>query len=92
MKKIGRAFQNCVTVDVEIEKGARVMNKKTVMTFYQAYGYEPNKETEQVIKDVLAVWAKTDKHVAKSPALLKKGVVFGMGLAKLLNETESKGL
>lgn len=68
------------------------MNKKTVMKFYQAYGYEPSQETEKVIKDVLAVWAKTDKNVAKSPALLRKGVVFGLGLAKLLNEAESKDL
>ena len=68
------------------------MNKKTVMRFYQAYGYEPSQETDKAIRDVLAVWAKTDRTVAKSPALLRKGIVFGMGLAKLLNETESKDL
>ena len=68
------------------------MDKKTVMKFYQAYGYEPSKETEQVIKDVLAVWGKTDKKVAKRPAMFKRGIIFGLGLSKLLNEAEGKDL
>lgn len=57
------------------------MNKQAVKQFYEAYGYEPTESEKATVKDMLAVWAKMEKAAAKNPALLRKGIVFGLGLA-----------
>ena len=57
------------------------MNKKTVKMFYEAYGYEPTESEQTTIKDMMGIWAKMEKSVAKNPAILRKGIVFGLGLA-----------
>lgn len=60
------------------------MNKTQVQNFNQAYSYEPAEQEAQLINDTLAVWARLEPVAAKNPALLRKGVVFGMGLAAAL--------
>lgn len=57
------------------------MNKEAVKVFYRAYGYEPTEQEKATVKDMLAVWAKLEKPASKNPALLRKGIVFGLGLA-----------
>lgn len=57
------------------------MNKKAVKLFYEAYGYEPTEQEQATVKDMLAVWGKMEKTASRNPAILRKGIVFGMGLA-----------
>ena len=60
------------------------MNKQQVQSFNKAYSYEPTEQEAQLITDTLAVWAKLEPSAAKNPALLRKGAVFGLGLAAAL--------
>lgn len=60
------------------------MNKNTVMNFNRAFSYEPTAAESQLVNELLAVWGKLEPAAAKNPALLRKGVVFGMGLAAAL--------
>lgn len=60
------------------------MNKQAVKLFYEAYGYEPTEHEKTTVKDMLAVWGKMEKSASKNPALLRKGILFGMGLALAL--------
>ena len=57
------------------------MDKYLVVDFNTAYGRELTAEEEQTVTDMLGVWGKLEASVAKSPALVKKGIVFGLGLA-----------
>lgn len=57
------------------------MNKEAVKVFYKAYGYEPTEMEKATVKDMLALWAKLEKSASKNPAILRKGIVFGLGLA-----------
>ena len=60
------------------------MNKQAVRVFNEAYGYEPTEKEKATVKDMLAVWGKMEKSASRNPALLRKGIVFGMGLALAL--------
>lgn len=60
------------------------MNKTQVQNFNKAFTFEPTEQEAQLITDTLAVWAKLEPSTAKTPALIRKGVVFGMGLAAAL--------
>ena len=60
------------------------MNKNTVISFNKAFAFEPTKQEAQLVSDMLLVWGKLEPAAAKNPALIRKGVVFGMGLAKAL--------
>ena len=57
------------------------MNKKRVLEFYTAFGYEPTPAQAELLKDMLNIWGRFEKSAAKNPALLRKGILFGMGLA-----------
>ena len=57
------------------------MNKEAVKVFYKAYGYEPTEQEKATVKDMLALWAKLEKSASRNPAILRKGIVFGLGLA-----------
>ena len=57
------------------------MNKEAVKVFYKAYGYEPTEMEKATVKDMLALWAKLEKSASRNPAILRKGIVFGLGLA-----------
>ena len=58
------------------------MDKRIVMDFYRAFAYEPGAPARTVIDDVITVWGKMDKGVGKNPALIRKGIVLGLGLAE----------
>lgn len=60
------------------------MNKNTVITFNKAFAFEPTKQEAQLINDMLAVWGKLEPNVGKTPATIRKGIIFGMGLASAL--------
>lgn len=64
------------------------MNKKQVISFNQAYSYEPTEQEAQLVNDMLAVWGKLEPAAAKSPATIRKGIVFGLGLAKAVSRGE----
>lgn len=58
------------------------MLKSQVNNFNQAFSFEPTKEQAQLVSDMLAVWAKLDTAASKTPATLRKGILFGLGLAE----------
>ena len=58
------------------------MDKRIVMDFYLAFAYDADSQTKAIIEDVLAAWCKMDRGVSKNPALVRKGIVFGIGLAE----------
>ena len=58
------------------------MKRTQVTNFNTAYSYEPSSEMKQLIDDLLTVWGKLEPAAAKNPALIRKGVIFGLGLAK----------
>ncbi len=60
------------------------MDKGMVVAFNEAYATEVTAEEKQLVSDVLAVWGKLDATAAKNPALLRRGIVFGIGLQKSL--------
>ena len=60
------------------------MNKNTVMNFNRAFSYEPTAAESQLVNELLAVWGKLEPAAAKNPATIRKGIVFGMGLAAAL--------
>lgn len=65
-------------------KGVCVMNKNTVINFNRAYSYEPSKQEDQLITELLSVWGKLEPSVGKTPATIRKGILFGMGLSTAL--------
>ena len=64
------------------------MNKNTVMNFNRAFSYEPTAAESQLVNELLAVWGKLEPAAAKNPATIRKGIVFGMGLAAALTAGE----
>lgn len=58
------------------------MDKTLMLDFNTAYGHEPTADEQQTINDLLAVWAKLDTAAKKNPSLIRKGIVFGLGLAE----------
>lgn len=60
------------------------MNKNTVISFNKAFAFEPTKQEAQLVSDMLLVWGKLEPAAAKNPATIRKGIVFGMGLAAAL--------
>lgn len=60
------------------------MNKNTVVSFNKAYAFEPSERQAQLISDMLAVWGKLEPSVSKTPSAIRKGIIFGMGLASAL--------
>ena len=64
------------------------MIKSQVLSFNAAYSYEPSPEENQLGGDMLAVWGKLEPAAAKNPALIRKGIIFGMGLAAALEAGE----
>lgn len=64
------------------------MNKTQVQNFNKAYSYEPTEQEAQLISDTLAVWQKLEPAAAKAPATIRKGIVFGLGLAAAVSRGE----
>ena len=66
------------------------MKKQIVLDFYRVFGYEPTDEVKNLINELLGVWGKFDKQVAKNPALVRKSVLFGIGLSEEMLEGNIK--
>ena len=61
-------------------EGGEDMDRRAVIDFNVAYSYEPTKEEQQLIAELLTVWGKLETSAAKNPALIRKGITFGLGL------------
>lgn len=64
------------------------MDRRAVIDFNMALAYEPTEEERQLIADCLTVWGKLEASAAKSPAQLRKGIIFGMGLKDAMAKGE----
>lgn len=60
------------------------MNKNTVVSFNKAYSFEATEQEAQLVNEMLLVWGKLESSVGKTPAAIRKGILFGMGLARAL--------
>ena len=58
------------------------MDKTTIRNFYIAYGHEVTAEEMQLINDMLLIWKKTETATGRNPAMMRKGIQFGMMLAR----------
>ena len=58
------------------------MDKRTVIAFNTAYATEPTERELQFVNDLLTVWGKLEPTAGKSPAIYRKGVLFGIALQK----------
>ena len=56
------------------------MNKKQILDFNRVYSYEPTAAENQLITDMISIWAKLEPAASKNPSAIRKGIVFGMGL------------
>lgn len=58
------------------------MDKRIVIAFNQAYATEPTAKELQLVNDLLTVWGKLEPTAGKTPAVYRKGILFGMALQK----------
>lgn len=64
------------------------MDKRIVIAFNKAYAQEPTERELQFVNDLLTVWGKLEPTAGKSPAIYRKGILFGMALQKAVNAGE----
>lgn len=64
------------------------MNKTQITNFNKAYSHEATPGELSLIGDMMAVWGKLEPGVTKTPTAIRKGIVFGMGLAAALYRGE----
>ncbi len=60
------------------------MDRRTVISFNTVYAAEPTDRERQLVNELLTVWGKFEPAAAKSPAMYRKGIFFGMALQKAL--------
>ena len=60
------------------------MDKRTVIAFNNAYAAEPTEQEKQLVNELLTVWGKLEPGAGKSPAIYRKGILFGMALQKAI--------
>lgn len=60
------------------------MDRRIVIDFNKAYSMEAAPEERQLVTDLLTVWGKFETAAAKNPALIRKGILYGMALQKLI--------
>lgn len=58
------------------------MDKSTVIAFNTAYAAEPTEQEKQLVNDMLLVWGKLEPTAGKSPAMYRRGMLFGIALQK----------
>jgi hypothetical protein len=56
------------------------MDKKTVIAFNVCYAAVTTEAQKQLVNDLLFIWGKLEPAAKKNPALLRRGVLFGMAL------------
>ncbi len=59
-------------------------NKKMVLRFNEVYAAEPSEAEKKAAEEMLNIWGRFEPVVAKNPALIRKGILFGMSLARQL--------
>ena len=64
------------------------MDKRTVIAFNKAYAQEPTEREKQFVESLLNVWGKLEPTAGKSPAIYRRGVLFGMALQKGIDAGE----
>ena len=60
------------------------MDRSMVIDFNRAYSMEATPEERQLVTDLLTVWGKFEAAAGKNPALIRKGILYGMALQKLI--------
>ena len=60
------------------------MDRRTVIAFNVAYASEPTEQERQLVNELLTVWGRFEPAAAKSPAIYRKGIFFGMALAQAI--------
>lgn len=60
------------------------MDKRTVIAFNSAYAAEPTARELQLVNDMLSIWGKLEPAAGKSPAIYRKGILFGLALQKAI--------
>ncbi len=58
------------------------MERSLVIGFNTVYAIEATPEEKQLVNDLLTVWGKLEPTVGKNPALVRKGILFGLALQK----------
>ena len=64
------------------------MDKRIVIAFNKAYAQEPTERELQFVNDLLTVWGKLEPTAGKSPAIYRRGVLFGIALQKAIDAGE----
>ena len=60
------------------------MDKRTVIAFNTAYATEPTEPEKQLVNDMLNIWGKLEPTAGKSPAMYRRGILFGIALQKAI--------
>lgn len=60
------------------------MDRRTVIAFNTVYAAEPTDREKQLVNELLAVWGRFETAAAKTPAIYRKGIFFGLALQKAL--------
>jgi len=58
------------------------MERGLVISFNSVYAAEATPEEKQLVNDLLVVWGKLEPAAGKNPALIRKGILFGIALQK----------
>ncbi len=66
------------------------MERTLVISFNTVYAAEATPEEKQLVNDLLTVWGKLEPAAGKNPALIRKGVLFGMALQKAITSGNVK--
>ena len=64
------------------------MDKRIVIAFNKAYGTEPTERELQFVNNLLTVWGKLEPTAGKTPAIFRKGILFGMALQQGIDAGE----
>lgn len=60
------------------------MERTLVINFNKAYSADSTPEEKQLVNDLLTVWGKLEPAAARNPALIRKGILFGIALQKAI--------
>ena len=60
------------------------MDKRTVIAFNKAFAAEPTEQEKQLVNEMLTIWGKFEMTAGKSPAIYRKGILFGMALQQAI--------
>lgn len=73
---------------IKEKKGCVSMDRNSIVSFNKAFAVEATDKEKQIVNEMLTVWGKFDPAVAKSPAMFRKGILFGLVLEKAVASGE----